>query len=223
MNIYEKRLSRLRDILSTNDFDGMYVTNLTNVRYLTGFTGSAGLLLIINEKNYFLTDGRYTEQSKQQVENCKIFIVSNSYLEIIKKSNLIPNNSRIGFETLHITQNAFINLSETFNHVTFSPVKNIIEKIAAIKDKIEIDYLKRAIEITDQVFDQIIPELKIGAIEKEIAAKISYLFKMNGADGDSYDPIIASGWLGALPHAQPSNKPFKNGDFVAASIIGFCI
>ena len=83
-----------------------------------------------------------------------------------------------------------------------------------MKDQHEINSLQTAIEITDQVFTEIIPELKVGAIEKQIAAKISYLFKMHGADGDSYDPIIGSGYLGALPHATPSDKRFENGDFV---------
>ena len=79
---------------------------------------------------------------------------------------------------------------------------------------LEIESLKTAIEITDVVFESILSELKIGATEKEISAKISYLFKMNGADGDSYESIIASGYLGALPHARPTNKVFEKGDFV---------
>ena len=91
---------------------------------------------------------------------------------------------------------------------------DIIGVLAAVKDQYEIDSLKTAIEITDEVFTQILPELKVGAVEKEIAAKISYLFKMHGADGDSYDPIIGSGYLGALPHATPTNKAFEDGDFV---------
>ncbi len=214
MNIYKKRIESVKNILIKNNLDGIYVSNLTNIRYLTGFTGSAALLLIVNDECYFLTDGRYTEQSKTQVKNCKIFIVSNSYLEIIKKSDLIPKKSKIGFETLHITYNSFLHLSNVLSHVDFFPLENIIEEIAAIKDKFEIENLKHAIEITDKVFDDIIPELKVGAVEKQIAAKISYLFKMYGADGDSYDPIIASGRLGALPHAQPSDKSFEDGDFV---------
>ena len=90
----------------------------------------------------------------------------------------------------------------------------LIEKIAAVKDRFEIESLQTAIDITDEVFLQIIPDLKEGAVEKEIAAKISYLFKMNGAEGDSYEPIIGSGYLGALPHARPSSKQFERGDFV---------
>ena len=116
-------------------------------------------------------------------------------------------------------------LSSIFRHKPITHIKrmlaqgdekipDIIGIIAAIKDEHEIQSLKTAIEITDTVFDLIIPDLKIGAIEKNIAAKISYLFKMNGAEGDSYESIIGSGYLGALPHARPTDKAFEKGDFV---------
>ena len=91
---------------------------------------------------------------------------------------------------------------------------DIIENIAAVKDQSEIDALQTAVDITDRVFDLILPEIKVGVTEKYIAAKISYLFKQEGADGDSYDSIIASGANGALPHATPSENKVKNGDFI---------
>ena len=211
---FNSRINKLNEQIHAKNLDGMYITNLTNIRYLTGFTGSAGSMLIVNNENYFFTDGRYIEQSKRQVKNCKIHIVGGAHFKAISDQGLIKNNCKIGFESDHMSVTFFDALSTLINNVEWVKCNGIIEKIAAIKDKLEIESLQTAIDITDEVFTQIIPELKIGAKEIDIAAKISYLFKMNGAEGDSYDSIIGSGWLGALPHARPTDKQFAKGDFV---------
>ena len=96
----------------------------------------------------------------------------------------------IGFESDYVSVNLFSQFKQQLNKIKWIPTSGIIEKIAAVKDRLEIESLQTAIDITDEVFLQIIPDLKEGAVEKEIAAKISYLFKMNGAEGDSYEPII---------------------------------
>jgi len=211
---FNKRVTKLNVQLNKQNLDGIYITNLTNVRYLTGFTGSAGSVLILDNINHFFTDGRYTEQSKEQVKNCKIHIVGSSYFKYIANNNLIKEKLNIGFESDNLSVSMFNNLYTTINNIEWVECLGMVEKIAAVKDQLEIQSLKTAIEITDEVFTQIIPELKIGATEKEISAKISYLFKMNGAEGDSYESIIGSGWLGALPHARPTDKKFEKGDFV---------
>ena len=211
---YQNRINKVKNVLSENKLDGLYITNLTNVRYLTGFTGSARSVLIINNEQHFFTDGRYIEQSKNQVKNCNIHIVGSAHYKEIEKSNLIQDSLHVGFESDYVSVNLFSALNNSMSNVHWEKTSGIIEKIAAIKDLTEIESLKTAIEITDVVFDKIVPELKEGVKEKDIAAKISYLFKINGAEGDSYEPIIASGHLGALPHARPSEKEFEKGDFV---------
>jgi len=211
---FNKRVKKVNEELSRRNLEGIYITNLTNVRYLTGFTGSAGSVLILDNINHFFTDGRYIEQSKEQVKNCKIHIVGGNYFKYIADNNLIKERVNIGFESEHVSVSLFKNLCDAINNIQWVQCEGIVEKIAAVKDQLEIQSLKTAIEITDEVFTQIIPELKIGATEKDISAKISYLFKMNGAEGDSYESIIGSGWLGALPHARPTDKKFESGDFV---------
>jgi len=211
---FNKRLDLLKQKISSRNLNGIYITNLTNVRYLTGFTGSAGSLLVLDNKQYFFTDGRYIEQSKNQVKNCDIHITGSAHYQEIDSQKLLNNHMNIGFESNYVSVSLYNQLQKTLNKINWEPVGDIVEKIAAIKDDLEIKSLQTAIDITDEVFLQIIPELKEGAIEKEIAAKISYLFKMNGAEGDSYEPIIGSGFLGALPHARPTEKKFEEGDFV---------
>ena len=211
---FQNRVEKVKQQLSKNNLSGMFVTNLTNIRYLTGFTGSAAALLLLDKEQYFFTDGRYTEQSKEQIKNCKIHIISKNYYQYIADNNFIKNNIRIGFEGDHMSVTLYDNLIKLMSKVQWTKITGLIEEIAAVKDKLEIESLQTAIDITDEVFTLIIPELKIGAKEKDIAAKISYLFKTNGAEGDSYDAIIGSGWLGALPHAKPTDKKFAKGDFV---------
>ena len=211
---FNKRVKKVNEELNKKNLEGIYITNLTNVRYLTGFTGSAGSVLILDNINHFFTDGRYIEQSKEQVKNCKIHIVGGNYFKYIADNNLIKERLNIGFESEHVSVSLFKNLCDAINNIQWIQCEGIVEKIAAVKDQLEIQSLKTAIQITDEVFTQIIPELKVGATEKDISAKISYLFKMNGAEGDSYESIIGSGWLGALPHARPTDKKFESGDFV---------
>ncbi len=214
MDIYKKRIEQVKEKISEQGLDGIYITNLTNVRYLTGFTGSAGSVLILDSNQHFFSDTRYDEQSKDQIKNYKIHMIKSGYEDSIKNLDEIKNNMKLGFESDYVSFSSYKRLIKIINNVKWFETSQIVEHIAAVKDDTEIESLKSAIEVTDEVFKQIIPDLKVGAIEKEIAAKISYLFKMNGAEGDSYDSIIASGHLGALPHARPSDKKFEKGDFV---------
>ena len=212
--ITEKRINKLKQELSNMNLDGMYVTNLTNVRYLTGFTGSAGSVLVLENENHFFTDGRYIEQSKEQIKNCQIHIVGSAHYEAMAQLKLLQSGISIAIEGDAVSVNLFDNIKIALPQVNWEKVSDIIGVIAAVKDDTEIAALKTAIEITDEAFKRIIPDLKVGAVEKDISAKLSYLFKILGAEGDSYDSIIGSGYLGALPHARPTDKKFEKGDFV---------
>ncbi len=209
-----QRIDKVRHELLKNSLHGIYINNITNVRYLTGFSGSAGSLLILDNQSHFFTDGRYTEQVKDQVKNSTVHIVGGSHIDGIQKNNLLKTGMKIGFESDHMTCSSFEILKNKLSNVKFEPTSNIVELIAAVKDLEEIESLKTAIEITDIVFDEIIPIIKQGVTENEIAAQISYKFKQHGAEGDSYDPIVASGWRSALPHATPTSKALDKGDFV---------
>ena len=212
--IFQNRLNKLHEYISIKNYDGMYITNSTNIRYLTGFTGSAGLLLVLDQSAYFFTDGRYIQQSKEQVQNAQITIISNSYFDELKNHNLLSSKMNIGFESEHMSFSYYETMIANFPKINWISTNSIVENIAAIKDNEEIESLKTAIEITDEVFTKIIPEIKQGVTEKYISTKISYLFKMNGAEGDSYESIIAGGPRSALPHARPTDRKFEKGDFI---------
>ena len=105
-------INKLKSNLAQLSLDGMYIINLTNVRYLTGFTGSAGSVLILNEEQHFFTDGRYIEQSKEQVKNCTIHIVGSAHFLEIERENLIPKKQKIALEADYVSVNYFDKLQK---------------------------------------------------------------------------------------------------------------
>tara|TARA_A100001015_G_scaffold27133_1_gene30249 strand:+ start:1541 stop:2623 length:1083 start_codon:yes stop_codon:yes gene_type:complete len=215
MNYFTNRLEKIKLSLNQNNLDGIIITNLKNIRYISGFSGSSATCLIINESEYFISDGRYKIQSEIEVKNMEIFIDDESNFDIIKKQKLINNKKlKLGFESDKTTHDELQSLKLLFPQVNWVPIINIIENISKIKDKQEIQCIRQAVEITDEVFDQIIPDLRIGLNEKEIAAKISFALKILGADEDAFRPIVAGGPNSALPHAFPSSRELQKGDFL---------
>ena len=214
MSATNRRVKQLRDKLAEDSLDGILLTNMPNVRYLSGFTGSSGSCLIYSDKAFFISDGRYLTQSKKQVKEMEIIIGSGRHENIIQKNDLIKNSMSLGIEGEYLTVNQMNRLGELFPSVDWEPTFRYVEEIAAVKDESELRAIKTAVEITDEVFDQIVPELRVGAVEREIAAKISYAYKLLGAHKDSFEPIVASGAKSALPHAVPGDKIFEDGDFV---------
>lgn len=210
-----QRVQKTRDTFSEEKLDGVYITNLTNLRYLSGFTGSAGQLIITENEQHFFTDGRYIEQSKAQVKHAKIHIIDDhGYLKAIADMGILKDGMRLGFESNFVPVSQYQAVKKDFPKIKLVETQNIVELIAAVKDESEIKALKTAIEITDKTFTDILPELKVGAVEKDIAAKMSYLFKINDGEGDSFESIVASGKFSALPHARPSGKKLESGDFL---------
>lgn len=226
MSWVEKRVERVRKRLARNSLDAMLVTNLTNVHYLSGFTGSAGTCLILMERAYFVSDGRYLIQSKEQVKGMEIIIGSEPHLEIIKKNHLIPNGISLGFEGDHLTVNQMDEIREFFPESGWESTSRFVEEVAAVKDESELRAIRTAVEMTDKTFEQIVPEVRPGATEREIASRISYAYKMLGAQGDAFDPIVAAGPNSSLPHAVPTDRELKDGDFVVldfgAQYGGYC-
>lgn len=211
--IFENRQNLLKSILADQGLDGIFISRLSNVRYICGFTGSAGSCIITPNDKYFVTDGRYNEQSKNEVKGFKRFIDYGTHVEIAKKNNLIPKGIKLALESDFMSISSYSQLKELFPDVKWKSTKMILENIAAVKDKTEIDALKTAIEITDKTFTEIQNFIKVGITEKELALEIAMRYSKYG-EGEAFSTIVASGPNSALPHAQPGERKFKNGDFV---------
>ncbi len=210
-----KRQNNLKSLFSEKNLDGMLVTNLTHIRYLCGFTGSAGSLLITHDKCEFITDGRYTFQSKNEVKGANITISSDPHFNVIKKENLLPSNLKIAFDSNNVSHQIYNQLKDIFSSISWEGTSGYVESLAMIKDEKEGDAIKTAVEITDQAFSEVFPMIKIGVKEKEIANQLSFLYRKYGdADADAFSPIVGSGIHSAMPHQRPTDKKIEPGELV---------
>lgn len=210
---FTKRMDRLRQTLAKQGLDGIYLTNLTNIRYMTGFTGSSAAALVTPAGQYFISDGRYLEMSRQQVKGFERFISHLTHLEIIKANELIPAGLKLAFEGDFMSVNQYQQLQTLFPAVAWTATSRIIEELAAVKDTLELSALRTAVEITDRVYAEVLPLIHAGVTEKTIANELATRYRLYG-DGEAYDSIVAGGPNSALPHAVPSDRPFRNGDFI---------
>lgn len=211
--IYQQRQEKLKSVLADQGLDGMLITNLTNIRYISGFTGSAASCLITPDSQYFITDGRYIEQSKAQVKGFKRFIDMDSHLSIIRKNNLNPNGLKIAFEGDHVTFSLYEDMTSIFPETTWEHTGMILEDLAAVKDELELDAIRTAVEVTDRVYEETLPMVRPGYTEKQVANSMVAKYR-EYAEGEAYSPIVATGPNGALPHAIPTDREFKKGDFI---------
>lgn len=209
------RLDLIKSRFSELGIDSFLIKKLPNIRYISGFSGSAGNILITKNKNYFITDFRYKTQSGLEVnKDFEIIIyIQNSMAfmtDLIKANNL----KKIGFESDFVTFNEANKLMNDFPEAEFIPVSNLIERIVSVKNDYEIELTKKAVEITDKTFSELLKIIKPGMTEREVSAEISYIQKKFGAEGDSFDAIVASGERSAFPHARPTDKKIASGDLL---------
>jgi len=211
--IFTNRQNKLKAVIAERGLDGILISRLSNVRYICGFTGSAGSCIITPDTNYFITDGRYKEQSKKEINGFERYIDYGTHAEIAQKNNLIHNGLKIAFESEILSYNSYNQLTVLFPKVKWESTKMILENLAAVKDTSEIKALRTAIEITDKVFDEVLHLIKIGVSEKDVALEIANRY-WKYSEGEAFSTIVASGPNSALPHAQPGERTLKKGDFV---------
>ncbi|MBI1804573.1 MAG: aminopeptidase P family protein [Ignavibacteriae bacterium] len=208
------RLQKLRSQFDALRIDAFLVTFLPHLRYLSGFSGSNGLGIVTANAAFFLTDGRYADQVKDEVKGWKVFITPGSLFEEAHRRKLVQAGMRIGFDGNTLIFDQVLQLKKMFPKVKFLPKADTVEKIAAVKDEGEIDRITRAVGITDRVFFEILPFIKPGMSELDLAAEISYRQRKHGAEADAFETIVASGERGALPHGRATAKKIRHGELV---------
>jgi len=187
---------------------------MAHVRYLTGFSGSSGLCVITPTKQFFVTDRRYETQASQEVDNFNLIIAKHELIPFLAEKKLIPRLARTGFEERSISVAEMKMLRNLFSGRRFVPAARIFETITAVKDDGEVACIRHAAQITDKVFRKIVSLVKQGVRECDIAAEISYWHRKYGAESDAFDPIVAGGERGALPHARATENKIMQGDMV---------
>lgn len=206
-----KKLDKLLDCIKELNIDLLFVSNNSNVRYLSGFTGSSGSILFGEDTRLFFTDLRYSEQASKEISGFEI-IAENKPLPEILKSVKTLNKRKIGIESEHISLKDFNELSGIVSKNFIVPTENIIEDIAAQKSEYEIEQVKRACEISEKSFKEIINFIKPGITEKDIETELIYTLYKNGSENFHFEPIVLSGQRTSLIHGRASNKILKSGD-----------
>lgn len=208
---------RIRKLLRNGEslgIDAVVISSLTSIRYLTGFTGSNGACLLNAQHNYFITDFRYQEQVKQQIEGFSIIIDPDPPLQQIIDRKIISRTKKIGFEDKTISYQDYARLLSYFPKNNLVPLGDSIINLSSVKDKEELEYLTKAVAITDDVFHYLLTIVKPGIREIEISAEISCQIKKRGGERDAFEPIVASGQRAALPHGISSLKQLQAGELV---------
>jgi Xaa-Pro aminopeptidase len=209
-----RRVEKIRDQFDQLRVDAFVVTFLPHLRYVSGFSGSNGLAIITRTGMRLVTDGRYAQQIRKETKGWTITITQDDLFDAVKKLSVFRDGMRIGFDGNALSFAQYQHVKKLFPKVKFLPRANTIERIAAVKDANEIARIRKAVEITDTVFKEILPLLKPGVSESDIAAEISYRQKKHGAEGDGFETIVASGLRSALPHGRASMKKLARGEFI---------
>ncbi|MBV9468815.1 MAG: aminopeptidase P family protein [Abitibacteriaceae bacterium] len=224
---YSARLDNLRRKLSSAKYDALVISELNNVRYLCGFTGTSGMLAITANEAYFITDFRYQSQAAEQVDPRYQTAIAEKGLwketaRLLKKLKV----KRVGFEAEHTSVAALEDITKLLKPAEPISTQRIVEDLRVRKDADEIAIIQCAVDIIDDCFHYLCDMLRPGMTEIAIANEIERSIRERGASGASFTPIVVSGERGALPHGRASNKPIAPGDMVTidmgALVDGYC-
>ncbi|MCR5607456.1 MAG: Xaa-Pro peptidase family protein [Lachnospiraceae bacterium] len=206
---------RITDIMNNNDIDMIIVNNQSNVRYISGYTGDTGIIILLNDKKYLVTDFRYLFQAKAEAKDYTVIETKNkTYAKIISEIALENGINNIGFENKKISYSFYNSISKELEGCNLCPLDLQLDSLRNIKTSYEIEQLKQAEHIADIAFSKVLGIIKPGVTELDVAAELEYIMKKNGGTGLSFDTIVASGINSSKPHAGVSSKKIENGDFV---------
>lgn len=207
------RISLIRQKFSDYKIDGLLFLNMDNIRYMTGFTGSDGALVIGENRTILLVDGRYITQAKLEVVDAEIIEYKNRIKEIsqaVKELKL----QYIGFEAGTMAVQMYNQLIRELPDEVLVPLADELKLLRACKDEAEIALMRKAAEISSSAIHSLISEIKTGFSEKDMALQLEIIARQNGADQIAFEPIVAFGENSALPHATPGDRKLQRGDFI---------
>lgn len=213
------RADRLRARLEDAGVDALLVTNLSNIRYLTGFTGSAARLLVDREKLLFVTDGRYAQQAESQLGAVGVVASievagGDGQKAALQAGVKAVGGSRIGLEAASVTWAAQRSYVEWFEGGDLIATDSLVEELRKVKDEGEVARIEAACHIADRALAEVRPELVLAMTETEFGLELDTAMRRFGADDVSFETIVAAGPNGARPHHRPGSRRIVEGDLV---------
>lgn len=210
----KRRVQRLREKMAEKDLEAILISHPVNRRYMTGFTGSAGVALLTEKEAFFITDFRYVSQVKEQCPDWSLVKQEAGIFEEVANCCKKLGIQKLAFEQDHLTYAQVSRLKEQMDQIHLEPVSDLIEEIRLVKEPGELQIIKEAAKIADRAFEQILQEIRPGMKEKEVALRLEVIMREHGATSSSFDTIVASGWRSALPHGVASDKVIEKGELV---------
>ncbi|KAB2334681.1 aminopeptidase P family protein [Cytobacillus depressus] len=212
-------INRLREKFCGLGIDGMMIVHPWNRQYMSGFTGSNGVLLISETEAKLITDYRYFEQAKNQAKDYEVVLHTGHtghkgkiFEEVVVQANEM-NIKKLGFEQEHLSYGLF-SRNESLFAAELIPTHEVIESLRMIKTEDEIKKLRVAAEITDNAYLHILNVIRAGMSELDVAEELGAFIKKHGCSTTSFSPIVASGYRSSLPHGRASDKIIEKGDMI---------
>jgi Xaa-Pro aminopeptidase len=227
---YPARQMRLAAELRSAHIDAVLVTHMANIRYLCGFSGSAGMLLVHGGrvlKLTFFTDGRYTQQAAEEVKGARVVICRQPIVVEACEGVRRSRTKLLGFEAEHLPYSSYQQLRQLLRgKARLKPLVGLVERLRLIKDSDEIQNIRRAVILGANLLPAALSVIKPGIKETEIAAELELQARRSGAEGMSFETIVAAGARSALPHGRASSQPIPASGFIILDygviLAGYC-
>lgn len=210
----ESRLNALQESLRSKDLQTVFLTNLDNIRYLTGFSGSSASVLVTLTDAWFFTDGRYIAQAAKQVSGAevKIYLTEDEHRELVSAG--APNVEKVGVEAASMTLAQRESFASFFPGSDLVAVSGLVEDLRRVKEPEELVAIREAARIADEGLEHILERAEVGVSERDLALDLEFYMRTHGAEDVSFELIVASSDRSALPHARPSESPVETDRFL---------
>ena len=219
---YEQRIARARAKLADVGIDAILVTNLTNVRYLTGFSGTNGQVLVWGDGALFFSDPRYAARAADVVQGAEVAIYPDQLTDLLPERLKALSGSRLGIEAQTMTVAQRDRLAEKLADHQIVSTSGLVEGLRRVKDDDEVAAIRRAVKLGDEAFEWILARLSAGRTEREVALDLEVRMRSEGADDVSFEPIVGSGPLAAHIHHTPSDRRLGRGELVLLDFGSLC-
>lgn len=224
--VYRERIKHLRNFFQEAAIEALIVMQPENRFYLSGFNGSAGMLLFTQAAAYLLTDFRYHTQAQQQAPDYLVQKYEGNASSMVRTLLNEQGVKRLGFEGDNVTYQQYHDWQVKLSGTELVAVNGLVERLRQVKDAGELSYIRQAANLTDAAFTHILDMIKPGVTELELALELEHFMRRQGAEKIAFDTIVASGPRSAFPHGVPGKRKLIPGDLVmldfGAVYAGYC-
>ena len=206
------RADKLRQVMVERELEAMLVSRSENMRYISGYTGGDGHILVTERGQWIITDSRYYEQVARQAPEFELVKMTKGFAKLLPQLVADIGLKRVGFESAHVTYDQHARWAKAADGVEWVPTKKVVLELRSLKDEVELAAIRKAVAIGDQAIEHLMGVIKPGLTEKEVAWELEVYMRTHGAEALSFPIIVGSGPNGAMPHAVVSDKVIQAGE-----------